>query len=710
MKTVAPSLAILAAALSFSSLAFAGFASTETFLPAVGRVTGQGGAQFYTTIWATNLTGVTVSFTFDFLKQGQANPSPASFSDTLAPGQTKVYENIVETKLGLSGQLGAARITASGEILVSERIYNQAPGDDVGKSEGLFFAGVPRSLSISLGQSASIQGINQGGSESFRYNFALVETGGGSPTVNVQLFDGNATMLGQKAYNLQPYEQVQPNVADLFSGIATTNARITATVTGGSGSALIAGAQLANESQDSSGFEMSFRDSILGGGTGVTSLNSLTGALNLTAGTGITITPSGNTIMVAATAGSGGILTLPYSQMVADADHPGFAITNTATAPSGGANSAITGIGGVPSGFAGGQFSNGTTGVTGDSKTGTGVVGSSLGSVGVLGASGGIAGVLGVVFTESPGTVGYGVAGLSSSSKSTGVFGQQGLTGPDVSNDIAGVEGSSSDQAGVIGRSATNNGVQGFSDAGGIGGVIGNNDSSSGWGAEGYNTATNGHGYLGGYEYGVLGVAPMFIDRAVYAGSFQGDVTVTGHLSAHGVTLAVSPDPIRPEMEIRYVSLEGREAGTYFRGTARIVNGFATIEVPEDFRMVTTEKGLTVVVTPVGGLAVLAAIHQGLDKIVIQGSADVDFNYMVNGVRKGSEDFAPVARNEDFVPRSAEDKEFARHLDANAIAALKANGILNADGSINLKTAHRLGWDRKPGWSGAKPESNAKIQ
>jgi hypothetical protein len=169
--------------------------STEVFLPAVGRISGQGGAEFYTTVWATNLTGVPETFTFRFLKQGQANASPASFSDTLAPGETKIYENVVQTKLGLASSLGAARVTSTGEILVAERIYNQAPGADIGDTEGLFFAGVPKSFSISLGQSASIQGINQGGSENFRYNFALVETGGGSQTVNIQVFDGGADGL-----------------------------------------------------------------------------------------------------------------------------------------------------------------------------------------------------------------------------------------------------------------------------------------------------------------------------------------------------------------------------------------------------------------------------------------------------------------------------------------------------------------------------------
>ena len=134
--------------------AIAGFASSETFLPAVGRVPGQGGAQFYTTVWATNLTGATVNFTFDFLKQGQANTTPASFADTLAPGQTKVYENVVETKLGLASAIGAARVVSTGEILLAERIYNQAPGTDVGNTEGCSSPGCRRAFHVPS-QSAS---------------------------------------------------------------------------------------------------------------------------------------------------------------------------------------------------------------------------------------------------------------------------------------------------------------------------------------------------------------------------------------------------------------------------------------------------------------------------------------------------------------------------------------------------------------------------
>ena len=86
---------------------------------------------------------------------------------------------------------------------------------------------------------------------------------------------------------------------------------------------------------------------------------------------------------------------------------------------------------------------------------------------------------------------------------------------------------------------------------------------------------------------------------------------------------------------------------------------------------------------------------------MIQGSSDVTFNYVVNGVRKAFRDFQPVSENVDFRPRAADDAGFSAGLPAESVRRLKATGILNADGSINLETAHRLGWDKQPGWRDA---------
>jgi hypothetical protein len=119
----------------------------------------------------------------------------------------------------------------------------------------------------------------------------------------------------------------------------------------------------------------------------------------------------------------------------------------------------------------------------------------------------------------------------------------------------------------------------------------------------------------------------------------------------------------------------------------------AAIDVPEAFRSVTDPEGLTVVATPVGGPAVVWVAKLGLDRIVLQASSDVDFHYVVNGVRKAYRDFAPVAANSDFVPDGPDDRRFALYA-PEIQRRLVATGIYNADGTVNLETAKRLGWDR----------------
>jgi hypothetical protein len=142
---------------------------------------------------------------------------------------------------------------------------------------------------------------------------------------------------------------------------------------------------------------------------------------------------------------------------------------------------------------------------------------------------------------------------------------------------------------------------------------------------------------------------------------------------------------------IRYVSLEGPEAGTYFRGTARVVHGQAVITVPEDFRIVTDDDGLTVQLTPVGASASMFIASEDLNQIVVRASKDVTFHYLVQGVRRAYKDMEPITRNTHFVPRSP---DFSM---LDAVSPLERqrlidNGTYNADGTVNMATAERVGW------------------
>jgi hypothetical protein len=144
---------------------------------------------------------------------------------------------------------------------------------------------------------------------------------------------------------------------------------------------------------------------------------------------------------------------------------------------------------------------------------------------------------------------------------------------------------------------------------------------------------------------------------------------------------------------IRYVSLEGNEAGMYFRGTARTVNGQAVITVPEDFRIVTDPDGLTVQLTPVGGPASMYVEDEDLNQIVIHSSRDVTFHYLVQGVRTDYKNFKPIVDGTDYMPQGP-DEVMPAACPKKVKRALISNGTYNRDGTVNMETAERRGWTK----------------
>jgi hypothetical protein len=167
-----------------------------------------------------------------------------------------------------------------------------------------------------------------------------------------------------------------------------------------------------------------------------------------------------------------------------------------------------------------------------------------------------------------------------------------------------------------------------------------------------------------------------------------------GNMGATGTKSFVEPHPTDASKVIRYVALEGPEAGTYFRGRGRFVNGQAVIDVPESFRMVTDTDGLTVQITPIGAqLTTANVVSANLDQITFRGNHDVEFFYLVQGVRKAYRDWQPVAEGTEFVPRSPSDR-LPSYLSEEAQRRLIQNGTYNADGSVNMATAVREGWTR----------------
>jgi len=128
----------------------AAFTGTDLIVPATGRAPGAGGSQFYTTFWITNPGDSTADVIIQFLLAGQSNTAPASFNDTIAPGATKVYENVAESLFNIRNGLGAARVVGSQKLLVSARVFNQTPGTPANATQGLVFSCAVRARIVQL--------------------------------------------------------------------------------------------------------------------------------------------------------------------------------------------------------------------------------------------------------------------------------------------------------------------------------------------------------------------------------------------------------------------------------------------------------------------------------------------------------------------------------------------------------------------------------
>ncbi|MFH1857637.1 MAG: hypothetical protein ABH845_01855, partial [Candidatus Omnitrophota bacterium] len=135
----------------------------------------------------------------------------------------------------------------------------------------------------------------------------------------------------------------------------------------------------------------------------------------------------------------------------------------------------------------------------------------------------------------------------------------------------------------------------------------------------------------------------------------NGDVAITGKINLGGVVDFTQPHPTDPAKEISYITFEGREPRILFDGTAFLKDGKAAIQVPEDFRLVSSEENLNVILTPFGETEGLYVAKRSLDEIIVKegkgGQSNVSFGYLVVGYRKGFEVARPVQENKSFRPK-----------------------------------------------------------
>jgi hypothetical protein len=232
---------------------------------------------------------------------------------------------------------------------------------------------------------------------------------------------------------------------------------------------------------------------------------------------------------------------------------------------------------------------------------------------------------------------------------------------------------------------------------------------------------TNNYGIYGQGDHGVLGKSFSSLGSGVrgenyssgsgvygwsssgYAGLFNGNVYITGTLSKGGGSF-VQPHAKDPTKEIVYAFFEGPEHAVFLRGTAKLEHGEAVINLPDHFRTVAAEEGITVQFTPRSTESKgLAAVEVSRKRIVVgelmEGDGTYEFDYFITAVRAGFEEHEPVIANKHFKPEANEtadefERRFARDdISTRAIRKmLISNGILTEEGKLNMAMAEKMGW------------------
>ncbi len=328
-------------------------------------------------------------------------------------------------------------------------------------------------------------------------------------------------------------------------------------------------------------------------------------------------------------------------------------------------------------------------------------------------------GVLGEIGSLTPGGFSAGIRGINNATTAagTGVWGTQNGSG-----------------VGVVGQTPAGVGVLGSTDSttAAGGGVFGTTTSTADaamgiFGRDGHGTTAGAFvlfssGVHGQGRDGVVGfsdtisgdgVAGMWqttagaeINLGVLGNSGHGVWAFAGDIGCSSCTKAfVDPHPTDPTKEIRFVSLEGNEAGTYFRGTAETAGREFVIQVPEDFRLVTDPEGLTVQLTPVGAPATMYVVSEDLNQIVVRSSRDVTFHYMVNGIRATFKNIQTIEDMSAFLPFGPSSRMAPTWADLTK-QRLIANGTYNKDGTVNMETAERAGWVQK--WRDEEEQARAQ--
>jgi len=185
---------------------------------AAAHIAGAADTNWRTDVELHNASDTPAQVTVDLLKHGRDNANPTSESVSLAAGESRRFEDILETLFSFSGKAALRFHTSGGEVVVSSRTYNllgakRAAALPPGSTFGQYIPAVTEAEAIHRGDTGLLVQLAQSADDAagFRANLALVNARTTPVTVDVEALTADGTSLGAFAVALRPLEYRQLN-------------------------------------------------------------------------------------------------------------------------------------------------------------------------------------------------------------------------------------------------------------------------------------------------------------------------------------------------------------------------------------------------------------------------------------------------------------------------------------------------------------------
>ena len=196
---------------------------------------------------ATN--SVTATLTY-YPQVGSSDLTPITRTTTIAPGETKDLDNILNTTFGVNAANAGGSVlvtTAAASSIIASARTNAAVAN--GGTIGQFVPAVTPADSVGAGD-RSLQLLQLEQSDAFRTNIGLAETTGNAVTAEVSLILPDSKITPVISYPLGPNQFAQLSLAAFGLTDPIYNARVSVKVVDGSGKVTAYGSLVDNVSQD----------------------------------------------------------------------------------------------------------------------------------------------------------------------------------------------------------------------------------------------------------------------------------------------------------------------------------------------------------------------------------------------------------------------------------------------------------------------------